>query len=58
MISMMRIWVILAEFTVFVPGLFYIVSVMFGHLGNKTALTVFFTVLMSGPALYADHGHF
>ena len=58
MVIMMRIWVIVAEFSVFVPGLFYLVSVLFGHLGRKTALTIFFSVLMSGPALYADHGHF
>ena len=58
MISMMRFWVILAEFTVFVPGLLFLVRVLFGNFGNKSALTVFFAIFMSGPALYADHGHF
>ena len=58
MVSMMRFWVILAEFTVFVPGLLFLVSALFGYFGNKSALTIFFAVLMSVPALYADHGHF
>ena len=58
MIAMMRFWVILGEFAIFVPGLLLLVDSLFGHLGNKTTLTVFFAVYMFPPSLYADHGHF
>ena len=58
MIFMMRVWVIIAEFSVFVPSLLFLINTMFGHHGNKTILIIFFAVFMSGPVLYADHGSF
>ena len=58
MILMMRIWVILSELGIFVPGLLFIINTVFGQYGNKTRYTLFFAVFMSGPVLYADHGHF
>ena len=58
LIFTMRVWVIIAEFAIFVPGLLFLTNVIFGKLGNKTILIIFFAVFMSTPALYTDHGHF
>ena len=43
---------------VFAPSLLFLLHTMFKHLGSKTILVIWFTILNLPPALFVDHGHY
>lgn len=57
-IVMMRATVIIGEFLVFAPALFFLLKTMFKDLSTKIRLVLWFGIMMLPPAMFIDHGHY
>ncbi len=57
-IAFMRLIVILGEFIIFAPGLYFLLKTIFKDLHTKTLLVIWFALLNLTPALFVDHGHY
>jgi alpha-1,3-glucosyltransferase len=56
-VSIMRLFVVLLEFAVFVPGYLKLVTA-FSHTTRINRHGLLFGVLMIPPVVFVDHGHF
>ena len=54
----MRHIVTISEMLVFAPSLLFLVTTLFKHLGNKTNLVIWFSILNLPAAIFIDHGHY
>jgi len=57
-IMFMRSIVVIGEFLVFAPALYFFLKTMFKDLSVKIRLILWFGIMMLPPALFIDHGHY